>query len=79
MISVSNITKSVSYTCSVIYTTFDTLLNPTDYLENELLDSSITELGLNPGEWVFTSGSLVSVTTYLGQNSYNFTLTITSV
>lgn len=75
MLSIAIQSKTTSYVSRVTYSTYDTLVDPCDYLESSLEDLVVKGLGLRTGQVV--ACTLVSVTSGLNdQNVYNFDVTV---
>lgn len=74
MLSIAIQSKTTVYVSKVTYTTYDTLVDPCDYLVSTLEDLVVKGLGLLSG--MITACGIVSVTNVGGQNVYVFDTTV---
>jgi hypothetical protein len=76
MLSTSIVSKVVSFTVTVRYTTFNVLLDPCDFLQTELSESIVKDIGLGTG--TVTECDLLSQSQVSGQYLYVWTVTVSS-
>lgn len=74
MLSTTIVSKVITYTATVKYTTFNTLLDPCAYLQDNLAEDVVKDIGLSAG--YLLSCALVSVSTVSNQNLYTFSVTV---
>jgi hypothetical protein len=74
MLSTTIVSKVITYTATVKYTTFNTLLDPCAFLQSTLAEDVVKDLGLSAV--YLLSCALVSVSVVSNQNLYTFSVVI---
>lgn len=78
MLKLTSLDQQISYTATVVYETYDVLLDPCDYMETTRADDLVKEMGLSPDSYELTACELLSQAAVDSLHIYTFTATVTS-